>query len=194
MDNQFNNPYTSMYMPNGFSQNQAQSINPVFQNTNAQQQYLANQLREQNQYSQYHAPKSSGGSGFNPSNLANALRNKSAAQPFDSTNPATGQNWSAEGSGLAGNGGYYPNDYGGIDSWLGGTSGIDNSALGSYDLSGLDLGGSLGGSGSGDFLSGIGESLGGIGDWFAGLFGSGGALAGAGETAAEAAPVVAAAL
>jgi hypothetical protein len=92
---------------------------------------------------------------------------------------------------------YDPNQYTGIDSYLNGTSGIDNSALGGYDTSGLssfDLGGagssldSLGGS-----LDGIWQGIGSIGDWFGSLFGSGGALEGAGAAAEEAAPVAAAA-
>ena len=184
-------------MPNGFEGASQQGINPVFQNTNAQQQYLANELRQQNQYTQPHARSSGGGGGMNPSNLANMLRNKPATQPSDSTiNPATGQDWSVEGSGLAGNGGYYPNgEYGGIDSWLSGSSGIDNSALGGYDLSGLDLGGSGGSSldGFGSSLDGLWQGIGSIGDWFGSLFGSGGALEGAGAAAEEAAPVAAAA-
>lgn len=134
--------------------------------------------------------------------LRQGNKNKSSnpLDPFNqNTNPATGQDWSTEGSGLAGNGGYYPNgQYGGIDSWLNGTSGIDNSALGNYDLSGLDFSGagsSLDGIGSGlsDVWGGLGDGLASIGDWFAGLFGSGGALEGAGEVAAEVAPAAAAA-
>jgi hypothetical protein len=137
--------------------------------------------------------------------LAQMLRsNKSTpSNPMgNNINPATGQDWSAEGSGYAGNGGYYPNgEYGGIDSWLNGTSGIDNSALGGYDTSGLgsfDLSGagsSLDGIGSGlsDVWGGLGDGFASIGDWFGSLFGSGGALEGAGAVAEEAAPAAAAA-
>ena len=180
-------------MPNGFENASQQGINPVFQNTNAQQQYLANELRQQNQYTQPHARSSGGGGGMNPSNLANILRNKPAPQPSDSTiNPATGQDWSATGSGYAGNGGYGIDS---IDSWLSGTSGLDNSALGNYNLSGLDLGGSGGSSldGFGSSLDGLWQGIGSIGDWFGSLFGSGGALEGVGAAAEEAAPVAAAA-
>lgn len=141
------------------------------------------------------------GSGFNNKALADALMKKAMqeqapTQP-NNTNPATGQDWSQTGSGYAGNGGYMPDQYTGIDSWLNGTSGIDNSALGSYDLSGLDsasldsLGGSL--DSLGTSLDGLWQGIGSIGDWFGSLFGSGGALEGVGTVAEEAAPVAAAA-
>jgi hypothetical protein len=125
--------------------------------------------------------------------LAQALRQnrQNSSIPTNTTgeNPATGEDWLSTGSGYAGNGGYYPNgQYGGIDSWLSGSSGIDNSALGGYNTSGLDLSSLTGGTG------GMADWLGGLGDWFGGLFSGGGALAGAGEVAAEAAPVAAAAL
>jgi hypothetical protein len=77
---------------------------------------------------------------------------------------------------------YDPNQYTGIDSYLNGTSGIDNSALGDYNLSGM---------GANDLSSLAGNSgLSSIGDYLASLFGSGGALEGAATVAEEAAPFV----
>jgi hypothetical protein len=131
--------------------------------------------------------------------LAQALRQnrQNSSIPTDTTgqNPATGQDWSTTGSGYAGNGGYYPNgQYGGIDSWLGGSSGIDNSALGNYDLSGLDLS-SLTGGGMGDWLGGLGDWFSGIGSWFGSeaIPAIGEAGSAIGEGAAVAAPAAAAA-
>ena len=68
------NPYTSQYMPNGFPQDQ-QNLNPVFQNINAQQQYLNQQLGQSSQLAQ---PTSHGAnmSGLNPLAMAMMLRNK----------------------------------------------------------------------------------------------------------------------
>ena len=129
--------------------------------------------------------------------LAQALRQGNKQNPSIPTdtsniNPATGQDWSATGSGYAGNGGYGIDS---IDSWLSGTSGLDNSALGNYNLSGLDLGGSGGSSldGLGSSLDGVWQGIGSIGDWFGSLFGSGGALEGVGTAAEEVAPAAAAA-
>ena len=47
MDN-MQNPYTSMYMPNGFDQNQ-QGLSPVFQNMAQQQANQNAALQQQNQ-------------------------------------------------------------------------------------------------------------------------------------------------
>jgi hypothetical protein len=69
------NSYTSQYMPNGFEDANQQGLNPVFQNTNTQQQYLNQQLGQGNQMSQptSHAPNFSG---LNPLSMAMALRNQ----------------------------------------------------------------------------------------------------------------------
>jgi hypothetical protein len=195
MVNQFSNPYTSNFAPSGFAQQDQQGLMPVFQNTNAQQQYLANQLREQHQMSQPRQQQSGGGmGGMNPMSMANMLRNKPAPQPSDS-NGAPVYDYSQP---------YNSSQYTGIDSWLanGGGQGYDSSGFAMNDYLGnlgLDSGGSF--SGAGDFsLGSIGDSLGGagdwfsgLGDWFGGLFSGSGALAGAGETAAEVAPAAAAA-
>jgi hypothetical protein len=120
----------------------------------------------------------------NMNGLAQALRqgNKTPSDPSN-INPATGQDWSTTGSGYAGNGSY---GTGGIDAYLNGTSGIDNSALGDYNLSGM---------GANDLSSLAGNSgLSSIGDYLASLFGSGGAAAGASTAIEEAAPLVLAAL
>jgi hypothetical protein len=66
------NSYTSQYMPNGFEDANQQGLNPVFQNTNTQQQYLNQQLGQGNQYAQPHAQ--TGYSGMNPMALASMLR------------------------------------------------------------------------------------------------------------------------
>ena len=121
----------------------------------------------------------------NSNMLAQALRQgnkQNPSMPTDTSNinPATGQDWSATGSGYAGNGSY---GTGGIDAYLNGTSGLDNSALGDYNLSGL---------GSTDLASSSGLSS--IGDFLVSLFGSGGAASGAATAIEEAAPVVLAAL
>ena len=67
------NSYTSQYMPNGFEDANQQGLNPVFQNTNTQQQYLNQQLGQGNQMSQptIHSPSFSG---LNPLSMAMALR------------------------------------------------------------------------------------------------------------------------
>jgi hypothetical protein len=197
MVDQFINPYTSSYAPNGFGQQDQQGLGPVFQNTNAQQQYLANQLREQHQISQPRQQQGGGMGGFNPSTLANMLKNKPAQQP--NQNPANVHDFSQ------------PYDqYTGIDQWLNnggnfsmndymGQMGLDAggqfSGAGDFSLgsNGLDLGGSSLGD-VGTSLDGLWQGIGSIGDWFGGLFGGGGALEGVGAAAEEAAPAAAAAL
>ena len=131
----------------------------------------------------------------NSNMLAQALRqgnkqNPSLPTDTSNINPATGQDWSATGSGYAGNGSY---GTGGIDAYLNGTSGLDNSALGNYNIS--DLFGSGGSSldGLGSSLDGVWQGIGSIGDWFGSLFGSGGALEGVDTAAEEVAPAAAAA-
>jgi hypothetical protein len=133
----------------------------------------------------------------NMNGLAQALRQGNKQNPMNpndptgqNINPATGQDWSITGSGYAGNGSY---GTGGIDGYLNGTSGIDNSALGNYNIS--DLFGSSGNSldGLGSSLDGVWQGIGSIGDWFGSLFGSGGALEGVGTAAEEVAPAAAAA-
>ena len=87
------NPYTSNYMPNGFEDSSMQSMNPAFQNTSAQQQFMNQQLGQGNQYAQ---PTSHGPSmaGMNPLAMAVMLRNKKPetmgiGQTPDYNNPYT---------------------------------------------------------------------------------------------------------
>jgi hypothetical protein len=195
MDNQYSNPYTSTYAPSGFEQQNQQGMNPVFQNTNAQQQYLAGQLREQQALAQHKNPQQTQGSSMNPMDLAKMLKNRqSTQQPTNTTgapvndystqyNPATGQNWDVTGSGLAGNGGYDPMAMNGMNDYLG--------QMG-MDTGGFSGAGDFGMSGAGDSLSGLGDMFSGIGGWFSGIDWAG-ISAGAGEVAAEAAPAAAAA-
>ena len=68
------NPYTSMYMPNGFAQDQ-QGLSPVFQNIAQQQQNQNAALAQQNQQVQQAGMTSQQG-GPNQMALAMALRNK----------------------------------------------------------------------------------------------------------------------
>jgi hypothetical protein len=187
MDNQYTNPYTSTYVPSGFDQQNAQGINPVFQNTSAQQQYLANELRQQNQFMQPHAQKGAGGGmgGLSPMSMANMLKSKPSASGISNPNSFGGSasnNLSA----------YAPWN----QSSTANTYGTDPYSQQSIMLAQQDAGLSdAPWSGAGDWIgSGLGDLFGGIGDWFGGLFGGGGALAGAGETAAEVAPAAAAAL
>jgi hypothetical protein len=186
------NPYITQVAP--YMQQDQQGLMPVFQNTNAQQQYLANQLREQHQMSQPRQQQSGGGmGGMNPMSMANMLKNQPSSaggisSPY-SFGGSTSNNLSA----------YAPWN----QSAAANTYGTDPYSQQSIMLAQQDAGlsDSLW-SGAGDWMgSGIGESLGGAGDWFAGLgdwfgglFGGSGALAGAGETAAEVAPAAAAAL
>ena len=189
------NPYITQ-VPSYMAQDQQgqQGLSPVFQNTNAQQQYLANQLREQHQIAQPRQQQSSGG--MNPMSMANMLKNGQQSNPLSGgmSNP-----YSFGGSTSNNLSGYAPWN----QSATANTYGTDPYSQQSIMLAQQDAGLSdAPWSGVGDWMgSGIGESLGGAGDWFAGLgdwfgglFGGSGALAGAGETAAEAAPVAAAAL
>ena len=201
MDSQFTNPYTSTYAPSGFEQLNQQGMNPVFQNTNAQQQYLAAQLREQQALAQHKNPQQTQGSSMNPMDLAKMLKNKPAQQPTDATgapvtdystpyNPATGQSWDVTGSGFAGNGGYDPTAMGGMNDYLG-QMGLDTGGFsGAGDFSMGGAGDSL--AGAGDSLSGLGDMFSGIGGWFSGID-WGGMGAGAATAAEEAAPAAAAA-
>ena len=169
-------------------------LRPVFQNTNAQQQYLANQLREQQQAG--HHGQSGGFSGINPMDLAKMLKNGQQANSLSNgmSNPysfggSTSNNLSA----------YTPWN----QSATANTYGTDPYSQQSIMLAQQDAGlsdspwsgaGDWMGSGFGDSLGGVGDFFGGIGDWFGGLFSSGGALEGASVAAEEAAPVAAAAL
>ncbi len=75
------NPYTNQFMPNGFEEASAQSINPVFQNIGSQQAYMNQQLGQGNQLAQ---PSSHGMtmSGLNPLAMAMMLRGgKSGVTP-----------------------------------------------------------------------------------------------------------------
>jgi len=79
------NPYTNVYMPNGFEDASQQGINPVFQNIGAQQQYMNQQLSQGNQMSQptSHGPSMSG---LNPLAMAMMLRNGGANVSMPTTN------------------------------------------------------------------------------------------------------------
>jgi hypothetical protein len=185
------NPYITQ-VPSYMQQDQ-QGLMPVFQNTAAQQQYLANQLREQHQMSQPRQQSGGGMGGMNPMSMANMLKNQPSSaggitSPY-SFGGSTSNNLSA----------YAPWN----QSATANAYGTDPYSQQSIMLAQQDAGLSdAPWSGAGDWIgSGIGEGLGGAGDWFAGLgdwfgglFSGSGALAGAGETAAEAAPVAAAAL
>ena len=168
-----------------------QGLGPVFQNTNAQQQYLANQLREQHQMAQPRQQQSSGG--MNPMSMANMLKN----QPTSTNGISSPYSF----------GGSTSNNLSGYAPWnqsaTANTYGTDPYSQQSIMLAQQDAGlsdapwsgiGDWMGSGIGEGLGGAGDWFAGLGDWFGGLFGGSGALAGAGETAAEAAPVAAAAL
>ena len=204
MDNMYSNLYTSSYAPSTFpqqGQQDQQGLGPVFQNTNAQQQYLAAQLREQQALAQHKNPQQTQGSSMNPMDLAKMLKNKPAQQPTDATgapvndystpyNPATGQSWDVTGSGFAGNGGYDPTAMGGMNDYLG-QMGLDTGGFsGAGDFSMGGAGDSL--AGAGDSLSGLGDMFSGIGGWFSGID-WGGMGAGAATAAEEAAPAAAAA-
>jgi hypothetical protein len=177
-------PYITQ-VPSYMSQDQ-QGLNPVFQNTNAQQQYLANELRQQHQLAQPRQQQGGGGMGsMNPMTMANMLKNQSTStggitSPY-SFGGSTSNNLSA----------YAPWN----QSAAANTYGTDPYSQQSIMLAQQDAGLSdAPWSGAGDWMgSGIGDMFGGIGDWFGGLFSGSGALAGAGETAAEVAPAAAAA-
>jgi hypothetical protein len=75
------NPYTSMYMPNGFSQDQ-QGLLPVFQNI-AQQQALQNAaLQQQNQQVQQAGMTSQPQGNSQQMALAQALRGQNGVSPM----------------------------------------------------------------------------------------------------------------
>lgn len=85
------NPYTNIYMPNGFENADQQGLNPVFQNIGAQQQYFNQQLGQGSQMAQP-TSRSSGISGLNPLAMAMMLRGGSGnvAVPATNTAPMTG--------------------------------------------------------------------------------------------------------
>lgn len=62
-------------MPNGFENANQQGINPVFQNNNAQQQFMNQQLSQGNQYTQP-TSRGNGYSGLSPIAMAAMLRNQ----------------------------------------------------------------------------------------------------------------------
>ena len=126
MDNMYSNPYTSSYAPSTFpqqGQQDQQGLGPVFQNTSAQQQFLANQLRDSNQMAQYHG-YGGGGGGFNPASLANMLKSKSAPKLDFSPNTPV-QNVSPELDPSA-----YGTDVSGMGDWLS-NLGVDFASMGS---------------------------------------------------------------
>jgi hypothetical protein len=189
------NPYTSSYAPNGFEQQNQQGLGPVFQNTNAQQQFLANQLRQEQQFSQT-KQQSNGMGGINPMNLAKMLKN---GQQTNSSMNGISNPYSFGGSTSNNLSAYTPWNQSSTAS----TYGTDPYSQQSIMLAQQDAGlsdspwsgsGDWIGSGLSDAWGGLGNALGGIGDWFGGLFSSGGALEGASAAAEEAAPVAAAAL
>ena len=191
-----NSPYIVTVPP---QQQDQQGLMPVFQNTNAQQQYLANQLREQQQSG--HRGQSGGSSGMNPMDLAKMLKNGQQANSLSNgmSNPysfggSTSNNLSA----------YTPWN----QSATANTYGTDPYSQQSIMLGQQDAGLSDApwSANMGDWFSGIGDSLGSagssIGDFFGGIgswFGSeaapavGEALPAIGTAAEEAAPVAAAA-
>ena len=78
------NPYITQVPP--YMAQDAQGLNPVFQNANAQQQYMNSQLGQGNQLSQYHS-YGSGGGGNNIA-LALALRKMGGNTDIPSANLA----------------------------------------------------------------------------------------------------------
>ena len=81
------NPYMNTYMPNGFENADQQSLNPVFQNIGAQQQFFNQQLGQGSQMAQ---PTSRGPSvaGLNPLAMAAMLRGASGNVPIPATDTA----------------------------------------------------------------------------------------------------------
>jgi hypothetical protein len=73
------NPYITQ-VPSYMAQD-AQGLNPVFQNAAAQQQYMNQQLAQNNQMAQQQRPQSS--SNINPMDLAKMLRQSNGASPMD---------------------------------------------------------------------------------------------------------------
>jgi hypothetical protein len=83
MDN-MQNPYTSMYMPTGFDQNQ-QGLTPVFQNIASQQANQNAALQQQNQLVQQAGITQKGqqlGGDPNQVAMAKALRNQNGVSPM----------------------------------------------------------------------------------------------------------------
>lgn len=81
------NPYTNIYMPNGFEDASQQAINPAFQNIGAQQSYQNQQLGQLGQMSQ---PTSRGTNlgGLNPLAMAMMLRGGASNVAVPSTDTA----------------------------------------------------------------------------------------------------------
>jgi len=78
------NPYTSMYMPNGFAQDQ-QGLSPVFQNIASQQANQNAALAQQNQLVQQAGVTQKGqqlGGSANQVAMAQALRNQDGVTPM----------------------------------------------------------------------------------------------------------------
>jgi len=117
MDNSYNN----QYMPNGFEDANQQGLNPVFQNTNAQQQYLNQQLGQGSQMAQ---PTSHNAniSGLNPLAMAAMLRtgNGDLTLPTSNISQVGGLNPSLTASNPIGNLAYSPTTYGTNSYGLGG--------------------------------------------------------------------------
>lgn len=67
------NSYTNTFMPSGIPQQDAQNMNPVFQNINAQQQYLNQQLAQNNQLA-HPQGQHANYTGLNPLAMASMLR------------------------------------------------------------------------------------------------------------------------
>jgi hypothetical protein len=85
------NPYTSIYMPSGFLNDQT-GLSPVFQNIGAQQSFENQQIAAQNQLGQQASQAFQNNGQASPMALAQALRqgqNPQAQQP--GTGTTTGQ-------------------------------------------------------------------------------------------------------
>jgi hypothetical protein len=115
------NPYTSQYMPSGMPQQDAQGLNPVFQNINAQQQYLNQQLAQSNQLAQPQS-QTTNYSGLNPLAMAAMLRtgNGDLTLPTSNISQVGGLNPSLTASNPIGNLAYSPTTYGTNSYGLGG--------------------------------------------------------------------------
>ena len=81
------NPYTNIFMPNGFENADQQGLTPVFQNIGAQQQYFNQQLGQGSEMAQ---PTSRGTSlaGLNPLAMAAMLRGKGGSVAIPTTDAA----------------------------------------------------------------------------------------------------------
>lgn len=119
------NPYTSLYMPNGFD-GQDQGLSPVFQNIGAQQA-MHNQLtQQQNQQNQDAAnigqSYGKGASGLSPLAMAAMLRGGqgNVDVPTSDISQVDGMNPSLSATNPVGSLGLSPTTYGGSNYGIGG--------------------------------------------------------------------------